>query len=118
MCSDVFWEAVMREAYFNIPLDEGSSIPDTRWYVLVIYDIADDRRRTRLAKLLNGFGIRVQKSAFEAILNRPKYQKLMQGLKRLLKDEDECRVYRIRGRGEVAIFGPGEPLAVEDVVVL
>ncbi len=35
---------------------------------VVAYDIPDDRRRTRLAKALEGFGDRVQGSVFEVLL--------------------------------------------------
>ena len=35
-------------------------------FVLIIYDIVDNKRRLKLAKFLAGYGFRVQKSAFEA----------------------------------------------------
>ena len=108
----------MKERYFNIPFDENENLPNLHWYVLVIYDIVDNKKRTKLAKLLNGYGFRVQKSAFEAILTKPKYQKLLQNLTHILGKDDDCRIYRIRGSGEVTIFGSGELLAAEDVVVL
>jgi CRISPR-associated endonuclease Cas2 len=108
----------MKECFFNIPLDDGPSANTTRWYVLIIYDIPDNRKRTRLAKLLSGYGFRIQKSAFEAILTKPKYTKMLQALKKLVNDEDNIRIYRIRGIGEVTIFGSGELIENEDVVVL
>jgi CRISPR-associated protein Cas2 len=37
--------------------------------VLVVYDIADDRRRDRLATFLEGYGRRVQESVFECFLS-------------------------------------------------
>jgi CRISPR-associated protein Cas2 len=39
-------------------------------FYLVSYDIPDDRRRTRLAKLLKDYGGRVQYSVFECLLNQ------------------------------------------------
>jgi CRISPR-associated protein Cas2 len=36
---------------------------------LVCYDIADDKRLARVAKLMKGFGDRVQKSVFECQFN-------------------------------------------------
>ena len=36
-------------------------------FVLIIYDIVDNKRRLKLAKFLAGYGFRVQKSAFEAV---------------------------------------------------
>lgn len=60
-----------REEYFNLPLkvDESSGTIG-KMFVLVIYDISDNRRRASLAKILAGFGYRVQESAFEAMLWR------------------------------------------------
>ena len=37
--------------------------------LLVCYDIADTRRRNRVARLLEGYGQRVQKSVFECHLD-------------------------------------------------
>lgn len=50
-----------REEYFNLPLkvDESSGTIG-KMFVLVIYDISDNRRRASLAKILAGFGYRVQ----------------------------------------------------------
>lgn len=46
---------------------EKEKSPD-KVFVLIIYDIVDNKRRTKLAKYLQGFGFRVQKSAFEAVI--------------------------------------------------
>ena len=51
--------------------------------VLVIYDIIDNKRRTRLVKILEGFGFRVQKSAFEARLSERQYQKLLSSIEKI-----------------------------------
>ena len=37
-------------------------------FVLIIYDIVDNKRRVRFAKKMSGYGFRVQKSAFEALI--------------------------------------------------
>jgi len=37
---------------------------------VVVYDVTDDAERTRVAKVVEGFGVRVQKSAFECVLTR------------------------------------------------
>lgn len=64
--------------------------------VLVVYDIPDDRRRTRLATLLEGYGRRVQYSVFECFLNLKEMQKLHQKLERYVKpEEDNVRLYWI-----------------------
>ena len=48
-------------------------------YILVIYDIVNNKCRTDFAKKMNGYGFRVQKSAFEVF----EYTK-SEGLERLI----------------------------------
>ena len=62
--------------------------------VLVIYDIPDDRRRQKLSDLLEGYGRRVQKSAFECFLSLHEMQQLYQKvLRRVNPREDDVRFY-------------------------
>lgn len=62
--------------------------------VLVVHDIADDKRRTKLAAFLEGYGRRVQYSVFECFLNLDDMQILHQKIvKRIKVDEDNVRLY-------------------------
>ena len=62
--------------------------------VLVIYDIPDDRRRQKLSDLLEGYGRRVQKSAFECFLSLGEMQKLHRQVQTRVKaSEDNVRFY-------------------------
>lgn len=62
--------------------------------VLVVYDIADDRRRDRLATFLEGYGRRVQESVFECFLTLPDMQALYVKVQRQVKPaEDNVRFY-------------------------
>ena len=71
-------------------------------YVLIIYDIVDNKKRLAFAKKLNGYGFRVQKSAFEAMITESLYRKLIDEISRMIdKELDSVRVYKIRGSGEV-----------------
>jgi len=90
------------------------------YYVLVIYDIEDNRKRTKLAKLLTSFGFRVQKSAFETNLIESKYKSLISKLALFAKDNsnDSIRVYKIRGTGAVTVFGKDDSAKVEDVIII
>ena len=45
--------------------------------MLIIYDIVDNSKRIKFSKYLQGYGNRVQKSAFEANISRKKYEKLI-----------------------------------------
>ena len=61
--------------------------------VIVVYDIADDRRRVRLSNLLEGYGLRVQESVFECFINLDGMQKLYKEVKKQVKGEDNVRFY-------------------------
>lgn len=64
--------------------------------VVVVYDVPDDKRRTKLAKFLEGYGRRVQYSVFECFLSLPKMEKLYQQVqKRVKPEEDSVRFYWI-----------------------
>lgn len=72
------------------------SVPRHTW--VVAYDIPDDRRRTRVAHLLEGAGTRVQYSVFECRLNRTEMQALRQRLLELTEaDQDHLRWYPLCG---------------------
>lgn len=70
--------------------------PETnRTYVVIAYDIPDDRRRARLARFLEGYGERVQKSVFECDLQPTEYERLVAELARRWCEGDALRVYRL-----------------------
>ena len=46
------------EYYFQI----SDELENDKQFVLIIYDITDNKRRTKFAKLMEGYGKRVQKS--------------------------------------------------------
>ena len=64
--------------------------------VVVSYDITDDRRRNRMARVLKDYGSRVQYSVFEAVVNEEQLEELMERVEELLdNDEDSVRYYLI-----------------------
>lgn len=67
---------------------------DKEFVVLMIYDISDDKRRARMVKCLESFGTRVQMSAFEGMLTKKQYDKMMKKAQKLIEPkEDSFRVY-------------------------
>jgi CRISPR-associated protein Cas2 len=63
-------------------------------YIVVAYDIVDDKRRTRLAKTLIDFGFRVQKSVFECQLDDRLYLKMRTIIEKIIDHEvDSVRYY-------------------------
>ena len=62
--------------------------------VIIVYDIPDDKRRTKLSKFLEGYGRRTQWSVFECFLSLEEMRKLYQKVKKLVKpSEDNVRFY-------------------------
>lgn len=68
-------------------------------FSLVVYDIADDRRRSTVASILGDFGPRVQLSVFEVELLTPSvHATLLRRLAEAIDDvEDQVRVYDLAG---------------------
>ena len=58
-------------------------------FVVVAYDVEDDRRRRWVYKTLKNFGRPVQYSAFECVLDSEHLYQLQQTLSRLLQGEEE-----------------------------
>ena len=87
-------------------------------FVLVIYDIIDNKRRQKLSKLLEGYGTRIQRSAFETMITKSKYNKLINILGKFASSEDSIRVYKIIGKGKVVSFGKAIDYSDDDVIVL
>lgn len=79
---------------------------------IVSYDIPNDKRRGKVAKILEGYGRRAQYSVFECEINDEQREKLERALKREIDaDEDDIRFYpmnradlkrvRLLGRAEL-----------------
>jgi len=63
-------------------------------FVVVSYDIPDDRRRTRVCNLLKNYGAHVQYSVFECNLKEKDYAAMRKRLERLIaEEEDNVRFY-------------------------
>ena len=67
-------------------------------HYLITYDISNDKRRTKLATLLDKYGIRVNYSVYECELNQTKFDKLLYEIelqKLIDKKYDSLRFYYI-----------------------
>ena len=69
---------------------------DGHLFVVVAYDIADDRRRLRIMKLLKGYGEHIQESVFECHLRHSVYGEMLKRLRKLMsKEQDNIRLYHL-----------------------
>jgi len=57
-------------------------------YIIISYDIPNDRRRTKIHDALKDYGAWVQYSVFECDLTKKEFLKLRQRLKELLSDDE------------------------------
>ena len=65
-------------------------------FYVISYDIPEDRRRSQLAKVLKGFGTRVQYSVFEAHLTASQFEQMKQAVSSVINpDEDAVRYYSL-----------------------
>jgi len=92
-----------------------------RAFVVVAYDISDDRRRERVAKILEGFGERVQYSVFECRLDRVQYLRLRHALEDVIQaDVDVVSFYFLCESDvrRIERIGRGPPRFEEGAVVV
>ena len=82
---------------------------ERKFIVLMIQDIVDNKRRNKMVKCLEAYGVRVQKSAFEALLNRRQYEKMLRESSILIDEAvDSLRVYVLDDIIDVYTWGIGE----------
>ncbi|HVY70458.1 MAG TPA: CRISPR-associated endonuclease Cas2 [Verrucomicrobiae bacterium] len=82
---------------------------------VAVYDVTSDRERNRVAKVLEGFGHRVQMSAFELRLTPASKKSLVQRLEALHLETGFVFLYRRGGGKDRVGIGrvPEDPLADE-----
>ena len=65
-----------------------------RQFIVVVYDISDDKRRTKLHNALLNYGSPVQYSVFECLLKDKAVEKLKAHVERVIHSrEDRVRYY-------------------------
>lgn len=84
---------------------------------IVAYDVADDRVRRRLFRLLRGYGEWAQRSVFVCALDARRRQRLERAIARLpLAASDRCSVLTLH-RPQPAGARSVQPLRAGDVLV-
>lgn len=90
-------------------------------YVMVSYDIVDDKTRLKVLKFLKNFGNRVQLSVFECNLTEEQFKRMKKGIEKIIdRREDKVRYYKICNSciKRVQISGWGEVINVEDFEII
>jgi CRISPR-associated protein Cas2 len=79
-------------------------------YVVISYDISDDRTRRKVANVLADYGKRVQYSVFECRVDAKTLEKIITMLKPFAEGNDSIRVYQLCDAcvKKVVLLGRGE----------
>lgn len=62
-------------------------------YIVVAYDITDDRRREKICSIISHYGNRVNYSVFECFLKDKEIQKLKKKIEKYLKKDEDIILY-------------------------
>lgn len=92
-----------------------------RTFYVVTYDVPDDKRRTQIAKVLEGYGSRVNYSVFECVLTERQYASLRRKLDRRSKPEyDQIRYYTLCAdcAKRIETVGTTPVTTYQDIVIL
>jgi CRISPR-associated protein Cas2 len=108
----------MRRAGQSVAVKRRERVQD-RTLVVVAYDVRDDRRRTRLATVLLGFGARIQGSVYELWIDGQRLERMWAMVGQEVAAEDYVRCYIICGgcEGRTRSYGMADPTDVEVFIV-
>lgn len=112
----------------SIPADEWATevtpeeiqlVANKTFFTVVIYDIANDARRVKLAKVLLGYAERVQYSGFEAYLTLKQLETLKAKIRDMIDhEEDRVRIYRIAGVPTITVYGIVPKIIKEEFTII
>ncbi len=71
------------------------------YLVVVSFDIKDDRRRYYLNKFLRNYGVRIQYSVYECVVNNYYYSELCKNIVNYINNEDKIRIYKLTTTVEI-----------------
>ena len=90
-------------------------------FIVISYDIVNNRTRYRLAKVMINYGCRVQKSVFECDLDDRRFLEMKGKIEKLIdREKDSVRYYFMcrRCRGSVEVSGLGTVREDDDVIIV
>lgn len=98
--------------------ETNEEMSEKRYFVVICYDIFNTKRRNKFAKFLERYALRVQRSVFEGELSKSKYKSLTSKIGGYIEPEDNVRVYRISGNGEVKVWGKNDVTKIDEVIII
>lgn len=110
-----------KDAVLPFPQRSTSGTHPAPQFIVVSYDIPDDRRRARVCRLLKDYGQHVQYSVFECLLRPADLRRLRERLRPLLElDEDDVRFYRLCAGcvTKARVWGPNKRRPLPEAIVI
>lgn len=103
----------------DIDIDFFMDMEKKKCFALIIYDIVNDKKRNQLVKYLEGYGYRVQKSAFEVRLNQALYREFVKRINFFkLGKGDSIRIYELKQQDQIKIWGKKTELVCDDIIII
>ena len=90
-------------------------------FIIVVYDITDNKRRTKMFKAMKNFGTPIQFSAFECILNEKGFQEIQEVIRKIIsRDKDKVRLYLLCNncRNTITNVGTGQVTKERPVIIV
>jgi len=90
-------------------------------FVVVVYDISNDRRRTKLHKALQDYGDPVQYSVFECLLDAEQLARMKKAVAKIIRPKtDRVRYYTLCQSclKKIEITSGAEVVSEEQVIVV
>jgi CRISPR-associated protein Cas2 len=90
-------------------------------FIVVVYDISNDKRRTRLHKRLLDYGNPVQYSVFECLLAAEEVKKMKAAVRKITRPRlDHVRYYPVckTCREKIEVLGRAEVTQEKEVIVV
>lgn len=104
------------EAFAEVPY-QSSPPGEKEMLTLVAYDIADQKRLSRVAKTCEDYGVRVQYSIFECRLEEDEFTDFwLKLLEQIDEDEDRLVAYKIDARSAKETLTAGTMVCSEKTV--
>jgi CRISPR-associated protein Cas2 len=96
-----------------------SEVSMSKQFVLVVYDISNDRRRTKLHNVLLDYGTPVQYSVFECFLTAENVARMKAAVRKIIRPRrDNVRYYRLCAECMRNIEAPGGDETAEPALAI
>lgn len=116
--------SLLKTTVISVGKVRGSSPSDSRFYVLILFDISESKKYRLLTRILKRYATRIQKSIYEASLKPRQIKEMTESIENIMSSEryfnsnDSVRIYRIAANCDVTIIGEYVETQVENDIFI